>query len=277
MKLVFLVAALLTAAPIPALADGSTDQQLEQAIKSSYTFRKVLNDGVEARVQNGVATLTGTVREAEQARLAADTVAGMEGVKRVENRIKVDPKARGGSDEWLAVKIRGWLLLKPDISVTRTDVRVKDGVVTITGVATSEAQKKQTEHYVREVAGVREVRNQIQVSDRPEARPDANRNVAGLPTGRDTAGEHPAVDAAQEEREILARRIEDLSITTEINFELLSNRATNGLRTTVDTRAGRVTITGDAQTQTEKDMVTRIAREIPGVVAVDNRMRVGGN
>lgn len=296
-------ALLLVAAPFAGLADEKTDRQIEETAKSSYTFRRVLNDDIEVKVRHGVATLTGSVPDLDQSRLAEDTVAGIEGVTRVDNQIKLDPKAQGVSDEWLSVKIRSKLLLRRDVSVMNTRWHVKEGVVTLTGTAGSEQEKRRTETVIKEIGGVRQVRNLLEVAERTadagvrraqpreEEREEPLPPGAGLPTGRDAKAPPTAAkpadsrgatetsgrdrrDRNESEESPLRSQVEDTAITTRIKFELLTNDDTSGLSTKIATDNGRVVITGEAESEEQRQLVTELARRVQGVTHIDNRMSV---
>lgn len=270
-----LFVALLAFTPVQLFAEADTDRQIEETAKSSHTFRRVLNNEIEVKVRDGIATLTGRVGDLDQARLAEDTVADIKGVRRVDNQIKLDPKAGGASDEWLAVKIRSKLLLNRDISSRHTRVDVKDGIVTLTGTADSPAQKNRTESAIKEIAGVRQVRNHLEIvqrtaDNRRDEQPTKTEPPlppgAGLPTGRDSP---PARSV-----ETSGSPIEDSAITTQIKFQLLANDDTNGLKTKIDTTGGQVVITGEAESDAQREMVTELARAVRGVSHVENRMTV---
>jgi osmotically-inducible protein OsmY len=88
-------------------------------------------------------------------------------------------------------------------------------------------------------------------------------------------------DAKQRERRTDGDRdfgeaIEDASITASVKSRLLWNDTTDGLDIEVDTMRGRVTLTGDATTQMEKDLATRLARQTDGVRGIDNKIIVKG-
>lgn len=275
--------ALLSVTLPAAVADTRTDRAIEETARSSYTFRRVLNNTVTVNVHDGVATLNGRVRDADQSRLAEDTVAGIDGVRRVNNQVKLDPQAPEATDEWLAVKIRSRLLLKPELNLSGTGVEVKGGVVTLTGAADSDRQKELTEATVKSIAGVRAVRNHLEVVERSSsARTPANDGKAkegnlasagaadaGLPTGRPADDAPPNGDTRAERI-----RIEDEAITTQIEFELLVNKETGGLKTKVETQRGRVTISGEAQSERQRELISRLANRVGGVVEVDNQVVV---
>jgi hyperosmotically inducible protein len=250
----------LLLAPVAALAATTMDHDTEKAIKNSYTYRTTLDNDVKVDVDSGVATLTGKVRTDEDSRIAEDTAAAFSGVSQVVNKIKVKNDMKQGSDEWIAVKIRSRLLVKANVSLTSTKVDVRDGVVYLTGTADNVAQKQLTEEYVKDIEGVRSVTNDIQVVDRDSTRVANNDRTTTDRDGR-TVGD----------------KIDDSSITAQVKYELFSHRATSALKTKVTTIEGRVVISGDASNDAEKDLVTKLAKSVRGVDAVDNNMMVRNN
>jgi len=50
------------------------------------------------------------------------------------------------------------------VSAGKTEVDVKDGIVTLQGEATSQAQKDLTTEYAKDVEGVKEVKNEMTVT-----------------------------------------------------------------------------------------------------------------
>ena len=234
---------LLNAAPIALFASSETDRKIEDAAKASYNYRTVLEDHVKVKADDGVVTLTGTVHDADDKNLAADTVENLPGVVRVKNEIKIESAYPEHSDAWIAFKIRGKLLVKANVSATDTKVAVADGVVTLTGFAENLAQKELTEVYAKEVKWVKSVRNEI---------------VVQAPAAGRTVGE----------------KIDDASITSQVKYALLNHDGTSALKTKVTTNEGVIVITGEARSDAEKSLVTKLARDVRGVQSVDNRMTV---
>jgi len=245
MKPKTLITVLLAAAiPTGLFASGDTDRRIESAAKASYNYRTVLEEKVDVKADNGVVTLTGKVGDKDQKELAEDTVAGLPGVVSVVNMIEVAPPAPEHSDGWIAFQIRSLLLAKPHVSATSTTVRVNAGAVTLSGTADSAAQRELTEVYAGEIDGVKSVKNEIV--------------VAAGPQPRETMGED----------------VDDVSITGQLKLALLSHNSTSALRTKVATEDGVVTVSGEADSESEKALVTELARGIKGVRQVDNRMSV---
>lgn len=268
MKTSFLPALLISGlmlAPAALLA-LPTDHDAEKAIKQSYTYRATLDNKVKVDVDDGVATLTGKVRDDEQSRIAEDTAAETAGVNRVVNKLKIAGEAKPGSDEWIALKIRSRLLVKANVSLTDTKVDVRDGVVYLTGTADSTAQKELTEEYVKDLDGVRSVKNDIQVVDRA-AMKDRDRDRDHVASDKDR-------DYDRDHRNSAGEKIDDSSITAQVKYELFSHRGTSALKTKVNTNGGHVVISGDANNDAEKSLVTKLAKSVRGVESVDNNMTV---
>lgn len=252
-------------------AESDMDDKIEEAAESSYNYRSVLEDRVDVDADNGVVTLTGTVNDSDHKRLAEDTVANLPGVVRVENKIAVEAEPKPRSDEWIALKARGRLLVKANVSATDTDVRVVNGVVTLTGTANDIAQKELTEAYVKDIEGVKSVDNQIQVISDEDRRNERQ--------GRDA-------DARDRENDAYADRdhrptdrtmgdvIDDASITAQIKYALVANRATSAMKTSIDTKDGEVTVRGEAASEAEKALVTHLIKGVRGVQDVDNQMTI---
>ena len=239
------LALLLTATSLPlALFASSTDSKIEDAANASYNYRTVLEGRVSVKSNDGVVTLTGTVLDKDDKALAEDTVENLPGVVKVDNEIEVKAPAPEHSDEWIALKVRGELLVKANVSATSTKVDVKDGVVTLSGTASSDAQRDLTEIYAKQIDHVRSVTNNI---------------VVVTPTGP-TAGEV----------------VDDASITSQVKFALLSNGATSAVATKVTTVEAVVNISGVATSDAQKALVTKLAQDTRGVKSVVNDMTVKG-
>ncbi len=236
----------LLAAPIALLGSSSTDRKIEDAAKASYNYRTVLDNSVKVKARDGVVTLTGTVQDKDDKELAADTVQNLPGVVGVKNEIEVKSTYPEKSDGWMALKIRGRLLVKANVSAATTTVDVKDGVATLGGTADNLAQKELTGMYAKDIDGVKSVTNDIVIKD-----PSADKASAS-----DTVGE----------------KIDDASITSQVKYALLSHKSTSALKTKVTTNDGAIMITGEAASDAEKSLVTKLAKDIRGVRSVTNNM-----
>lgn len=236
--------ALLTfSAPVYA---GKTDHRIESSAKQSYVFKAYLkNDDIKIKSKDGAVILTGTVSENFHKALAQETVAGLPGVKSVDNKLETKgAPPTANSDAWLRDKVKVTLSFHRSVSALTTEVDVKDGIVTLRGDAASEAQRELTTEYAKDVEGVKEVKNEM--------------TVLKSPSKKRTVGE----------------KIDDSSITAQVKMTLLYHRSTSALYTTVKTKRGVVTLEGTAKNITEKDLATKLANDVNGVTSVNNRMTV---
>ena len=230
-----------------ASARADTDDRIESSAKKSHVFKTYLkDDAIKIASKDGAVVLTGTVATSSHKSLAEDTVEGLPGVKSVDNRLKVkgDGPAEH-SDGWLSTKVKSTLLFHRNVRATKTDVNVKDGIVTLTGEASSMAQKELTTEYAKDVEGVKDVVNEMTIAKTP-AKPD----------------------------ETMGEKIDDASITAQVKSSLLSHRSTSAIKTKVQTTAGVVTISGVAKNAAEKSLVTKLASDIEGVTSVVNKMTI---
>lgn len=236
---------LMAAAPGMLFANTATDRQIEDAAKQSYNYRAVLDGKVSASSSDGVVTLTGTVQERDQKALAEDTVSNLPGVVSVVDKIKVESEPSEHSDAWIAMKIRGELLVHANVSATATKVDVSNGVVLLTGTVDNAAQKDLTEAYVKGIDGVRSITNDLVVKDNATS--------------------------------TTSEKMDDASITSQVKYQLLTHSSTSAVKTKVTTTDGVVMISGDASSDAEKDLVSKFASTIRGVKSVDNEMVVRQN
>jgi len=226
---------------------ASTDDRIESAAAKSYTFKTYLkDDAIKVESKSGVVTLTGTVADPSHKSMAENTVASLPGVTSVNDELKIkgDQPAEH-SDAWITTKVKTALLFHRNVSATGTTVYTKDGVVTLQGVADSQAQKELTTEYAKDIDNVKSVDNQMTIATSPVA--------AGQTTGD---------------------KIDDASITAQVKSSLLSHHSTSAIHTGVSTTDGVVTVTGIAKNDAEKSLVTKLATDINGVTSVINNMTV---
>ena len=229
------------------LLANETDDRIEASAKKSHVFKTHLkNDSIKTESKDGVVTLTGPVASSSNKSLAEDTVESLPGVKSVDNQLKIKGESPAEhSDGWVSTKVKTTLLFHRNVSASGTDVYVKDGVVSLRGVAKSQAQKELTTEYARDVEGVKEVKNEMTVTESP-AKPD----------------------------ETLGEKIDDASITAQVKSSLMSHRSTSALKTKVQTTDGVVTVSGVAKNAAEKTLVTKLVTDIDGVISVVNNMTI---
>jgi len=72
-------------------------------------------------------------------------------------------------------------------------------------------------------------------------------------------------------------KVADALITTSINAELAKDASLSATHIDVDTNGGRVALHGTAPDEASKQRATDLARNVKGVVTVDNQLNVRGN
>jgi osmotically-inducible protein OsmY len=226
---------------------NETDERIESSFNKSYVFKTYLkDDSIKTESKSGAVTLTGSVIDASHKSLAQDTVEGLPGVKSVDNQIVVkgeNPPEH--SDAWIGMKVKSALLFHRNVRAIKTDVNVKDGVVILSGEASSEAQKELTTEYAKDVDNVKEVKNEM------------------------TVAKAPAMPG-----ETMGEKIDDASITAQVKSSLMSHRSTSALKTKVETTDGVVTLGGMAKNAAEKALVTKLVTDVNGVSSVINNMTI---
>ncbi|MBN2685164.1 MAG: BON domain-containing protein [Pontiellaceae bacterium] len=70
------------------------------------------------------------------------------------------------------------------------------------------------------------------------------------------------------------QKMDDASITSLVKAALLAQRPSSATKTTIETQDGMVTLTGVANSESEKAMITKLVSEIQGVKNVTNEMTV---
>jgi len=222
------------------------DDKIEAAAKSSYVFKTYLaEDSVKLDAQEGRVTLTGSVRQESHKLLAQETVAGLPGVSSVDNQIKLREPQTENSDTWLALKVKSALAFHRGVSAFGTEVKVVHGVVTLSGEASSEAQRELAKEYAEDIEGVKEVNNEIKVASE-KANPAKRSEEA----------------------------IDDASITAQVRVALLTHRSTRSSQINVATNEGIVTLKGNARNKSEKALIAKLVEDIHGVKEVVNKISV---
>lgn len=257
-----ILGAVLLMGSTSARADAETDRRIEDAAASSYNFRAVLQKQITVRARDGVVTLTGTVRNREEKALAEDTVRALPGVVSVDNQLDTATPEAARADGWIELKLRALLLVHGKVSAAHTRIAVHDGVVTLTGRADSPEQRALTETYARGIEGVKAVVNRLDV-------PSPGSAVAG-DGGTPLAAPRRAVSTTP-----IPAPVDD-AIAVQVRRALLLHGFT-GPPPSVEAHDGVVVLRGAIGSEAEKASMSSIARGIPGVLSVTNRMIVGAS
>jgi osmotically-inducible protein OsmY len=228
----------LAAAPVRAeVHTALTDAQIRGVVEHALVDRDVR--GVTVAVTAGNVTLTGTVKDA-WSRSEAEWIAfKTRDVKSVANRVTV---ARGESDDDVARKVaeqvRRYVLYSVFDDVA---VGVRDGEVNLTGEVTAGFKANDLARVASKVTGVQAVRNQIRTL--------------------------PASIFDDQLRVAIASRLYGDPV-----FEAYALQVPPPIHIVVEN--GHVTLTGAVGSEVERVKAGFVAREVFGVMGVDNRLRV---
>ncbi|MCF7985128.1 MAG: BON domain-containing protein, partial [Thiohalocapsa sp.] len=137
-----------------------------------------------------------------------------------------------GSDLWAEARLITTYSINEHLNPFDIGVDASDGTVTLTGTVDNEAQRSLAEQLARDLSGIDQVDNRLDVVD------------GG--TGQSGA-ENP-----------FYRLVNQANTTTRIKLRLLWSETTNGLLIDVDTDGEHVTLTGKVRTDEEKALAERI-------------------
>lgn len=147
-------------------------------------------------------------------------------------------------------QIRTTYSLNSNLRVNDLQVSVDEGKATLTGTVEDDVSKELAHEIAHGVVGIDSVDNQIKVDSEyaPPAQTSEDRSFGEL--------------------------VDDASITATVKSKLLWSSNTEGLEMDVDTTRGKVTLSGDAESEEAKMRATTMAENTRGVVSVDNRLVV---
>jgi osmotically-inducible protein OsmY len=225
--------------------------RIESSAKKSYVFMTYLKgDDIKIKTTNdGIVTLTGTVSEWSHQSLAEEVVAGLPGVKGVNNNLELKGRqAPENSDAWVRMEVKTMLMFHRNVSNLIIEIDVTKGIVTLHGEASNEAQKELLTEYVKDVEGVQSVKNDMTVEK-------IKKTIF----------------------EEVNEQIDDASITAQVKLALLFHRTTSDINTKVETKNGIVTVRGIAKNTAKNDLMGKLGKlvtKIRGVKGLKNEITI---
>jgi osmotically-inducible protein OsmY len=231
-------AALLLLGAIAAYASNASDDAgIQSAIEHQLVDEGIRN--LQVRVADGTVTLTGTVTNLWEKSRAEDIVSDHDDVKNVVDQITVESTV---SDQSIAEQVAHKLANYINYTVfDNVNVRVLNGVVTLTGDVTWGFKATEMAKVASRVPGVKQVENKIDVL--------------------------PVSSNDQEIRASLSSRLYGDSM-----FVRYATQPNPPIHIIVEN--GKVTLTGEVTNAIEKRRAEIIVRDTPGVFQVTNDLRV---
>ncbi|HAL91653.1 MAG TPA: transport-associated protein [Verrucomicrobia bacterium] len=156
------------------LAAENADGWIVRKVKLALMFHQNVNAGkTSVEAEEGVVTLKGEAASEAQKTLTGEYAADIEGVTSVKNEMTVVespvPAERTMGEKLddmsIAAQVKTALLTHRSTSAIQTKVASRDGEVTLTGVAQSEAEKALAGKLVADIHGVTSVKNEMTVEE----------------------------------------------------------------------------------------------------------------
>jgi osmotically-inducible protein OsmY len=244
------------------MSNDVTEARQESQIWTTYSLSPYLRaNDLKASVDDGTATLTGTVNEDISKDLAKQIALGVSGIEKVDNQIEVDADyvspARTSDersfgevvdDATITATVKSKLLWSKNTDGLKMDVDTRMGEVTLLGNADSSASKELAGRMAQNTRGVVAVDNQLVVD---KAKP---------------ASEDKAEAAEQDSSEPIA----DTWITTKVKSTFMFSSNVENDDITVSTLDGNVTLSGTVSNGAEQALATELAQNIRGVKTVNS-------
>ncbi|PJX32848.1 Osmotically-inducible protein Y [Klebsiella variicola] len=154
------------------VGDFMDDSTITARVKAALIDHKDINSGdISVKTENKVVTLSGNVNSAEQKSQALSVAKGVEGVSRVDDKLKVHHTSSSetatlkgyAGDTAITSEVKAKLLADDIVPSRNVKVETNAGAVHLTGTVTSAAQAERAAEIAKAVSGVKSVRNDLSV------------------------------------------------------------------------------------------------------------------
>ncbi len=214
----------------------SGDMQLKKHVEEELSWEPGVNAAaIGVAVKDAVVTLTGHVQSFVEKRAAEQAVLRIHGVRALANELEV--RFLPGSeqtDENIALKAASALLWHSSIPKDRIKVQVSNGFITLEGTVDWQYQREAAESAVENLLGVKGVYNTVTVQ--------------------------PSHMRAE--------------VRSEIEAALKRNAEIDARHVSVSVVQNRVILSGETDSFFKKITVERAAWKAPGVIWVENNIKV---
>jgi hyperosmotically inducible protein len=161
---------------ITAADDHAKDAALTERVKTALASDSaVAARNIEVETRDGVVQLSGFVDSEDQRTAALMRARSVQGVQEVRNDLSLRddtrPADRPVADTVIAAKVRDSLKGADLSSDSDVNVEVSKGVVQLSGFVSTPQEKARAGDLASSVEGVRDVENQIALTDEPEPSP----------------------------------------------------------------------------------------------------------
>jgi osmotically-inducible protein OsmY len=213
-----------------------SDYQIQKDVIAELKWDPFLGASeIEAAVQNGIITLSGSVDTFSRKMSAEKVVKRVGGVKAVENNIQVDlPLGLQKTDAEITEAVRHALKWHTGVQEEKIRISVENGEVRLEGETEWDYQRNQVQIAVENLAGVISVINQIKV--------------------------RPKISASD--------------IQEKINAAFQRSATIDAGKVSVEVDGNRIILRGKVRSFTEKADAENAAWNAPGVISVESRLEI---
>ncbi|BFT29981.1 BON domain-containing protein [Alteromonas sp. D210916BOD_24] len=162
---------------------------------------------------------------------------------------------KGAKDAWIDGKAEATLLFNGNLNSFDINTDVKNGNVILTGKVENSVDKKLAEELVANIDGVVSVDNKLTIVADADFDSDLSEDM-------------------KEGYEEGTSELTDAKIATVIKTRLLLDSDISGFDIDVDVENGNVTLTGEVDSDAERDLAIEIAKNASDVKDVKNNLRV---
>ncbi|MCB4435800.1 BON domain-containing protein [Alteromonas sp. McT4-15] len=162
---------------------------------------------------------------------------------------------KGAKDAWIDGKAEATLLFNGNLDSFDINTDVSNGNVVLTGKVDNSVEKKLAEELVSNIDGVKSVDNKLTVVAKADMDSDMSEDM-------------------EETYDEGTSELTDAKIATVIKTRLLMDTDISGFDIDVDVENGNVTLTGDVDSDAERDLAIEIAKNASDVKDVEDNLRV---
>ena len=234
--------AVALALPLAACSDDQAAREAERAAQAEDARQAEAAQAEAARVEAARQDERGDMMDGD-----GDMEGTMESMQHRAGEM-MDEAGDAASDMRMHMALEMKLAASDQLSAMMINTDVKDGVARLEGDVGTDAQREMAGELARTVDGVTSVQNDLRVTGDAE-----------------TLGDQ------------LAQGITDAALTARVKSRLLASDNTAGLQIDVDTQESVVTLSGEVDSDTERELAELIATNTPGVSSVRNELNAGND
>ena len=167
------IAAASLAACTATRTQKTAGEQIDDSVLTGKVKAALVADTETKAHQIDVETFRGTVQlngfvDSTEAKAAATRVASsVDGVQNVQNNLSIQEQTRTAGevvdDSMVTAKVKAALIADPNVKAHEVNVETREGVVQLSGFVDSAEAKNLASDVAKRIAGVKEVRNELQV------------------------------------------------------------------------------------------------------------------